>query len=144
MTIISSLKSLSCCLVVLICRICSLWTEVGWGEACLTTGNVHCHFWIEMSQMQNFISKYFQYQRERIKCEHYVLTYHCGFDPGSNTRLEWAFYSSSLDTTKFCFHQIVLQEGRSWMWVCHCYVWRQSCNPTLILSQSQSLNHTPN
>lgn len=36
------------------------------------------------------------------------------------------------------------QEGRNCVWVCHCDAWRQSCNPILILPQTQALNHTPN
>lgn len=144
MTIISSLKSLSCCLVVLIYWICSVWIEVGWGETCHATGKVHYHSWAQMTQTQNLISRSFQYQGERISCEHSVLNPPLWLWCQVKSKIRRGlFYSSNLDTAKFCCHQILLQ-GRNYMWVCHRYVWRQAWNLTLISPQSQTLNRTTN
>lgn len=125
--------------------ICSVWIELKWGETCLATGKVHYHSQIQMGQTQNLISKSFQYQRERIRCEHSVLNPPLWLWSWVKSKIKRGlFYSSNLNTAKFCFHQIELQEVRNCMWICHCYVWRQAWNLTLILPQNQTLNCTSN
>lgn len=94
-------KNIFCFLVFLIYWIYSVWIEVGWGETCLATGKVHYPSWMQMGQTQNFVSKSFKYQGERIRRKHSVLNPSLQLWSRVKSKIRRGlFYSSNLDATK--------------------------------------------